>query len=227
MVRFLHTSDWQIGMRGGGLGRAAPEVRKKRLEAVERLLEVAAERECAFVVAAGDLFEHHGVDQTQVEEVARRIRAFPRLDVHVVPGNHDLPGPGAIWNRAALRNLPNLRVLSAEGPVALDGLDVTLWPFPVRSKHARTDPLAAAEVVADRPGVHVAIAHGHLTSVTFGGHEVDVKLPLDPAHVDRCGFDYLALGHWHGTRVFSAGDDAPRIAYSGTPEQTSYEEVDA
>lgn len=227
MVRFLHTSDWQIGMRGGGLGAAAPEVRRRRLVAVERLLEVAAAHGCAFVVAAGDLFEHHGVDHAQVEEVARRLGAFPALDVHAIPGNHDLAGPGSVWNRAALRNVANLHVHVEPGPVPLSEHGVTLWPFPVKSKHARHDPLSDAEVVRDLPGVHVAIAHGHLTTVTFGGHEVDVKLPIDPAHVERCGFDYLALGHWHGARIVRTADGAPRIAYSGTPERTSYEEIDA
>ena len=227
MVRFLHTSDWQIGMRGGGLGRAAETVRRRRIETLERVLATARAHGCAFVVAAGDQFENNGVDQAQVDEVARRLRAYPDLDVHAIPGNHDLPGPGSIYNRAALRHVPTLHVHATPGPVELGEHGVTLHPFPVTSRHALGDPLEGAPVVSDVDGVHVGVAHGHVVTATFGAHEGDVKLPIDPAHVDRCGLDYLALGHWHGARTFAAGDGADRVAYCGTHERTGYDEVDA
>jgi len=54
-----------------------------------------------------------------------------------------------------------------------------------------------------------------------------VVLPIDPAHVYRTGLDYLALGHWHSTRLITEQWGECRIAYSGTHEQTSYEEPDA
>jgi len=227
LVRFLHTSDWQIGMRGGGLGRAADTVRQRRIETIERLLALATERECDFVVAAGDLFENNGVDQSQVDDVARRLRAFPNLEIHAIPGNHDLPGPGSVFNRAVLRNVPNLRIHVVPEPIALPELGVTLHPFPVTSKHSLGDPLEGCPDVSGVDGVHVGLAHGHVITATFGGHEGDVKLPIDPAHVERCGLDYLALGHWHGTRTFNSGDGAARIAYSGTHERTAYDETDA
>jgi DNA repair exonuclease SbcCD nuclease subunit len=226
MVKFIHTSDWQIGMKGGGLGEKAGKlVGETRIQTVDKVLSLAEAEGADFVLACGDLFEDNKVAQPLVEDVARILRAHADVPVHVIPGNHDLPGPGSVWNRAALAGVPNLTVHTAEGPVAVaDG--ATLHPFPVRSRYAGTDPLEALPDLGAEAGIHLAMAHGHLTSVTFGDHEA-VTLPLDPKHVERSGLDYLALGHWHGTRIEKTADGMNRIAYSGTHEQTAYREKEA
>ena len=225
MIKFLHTSDWQIGMKGGGLGRAGALVAEQRIRTIERILEIAEAEDVDFVLACGDLFEHNQVADDQVTAVAHILRSHPGVEVHAIPGNHDLPGPGSVWNRAALRAVTNLQVHTTRELVELvaknSSTPVRLYPFPVHSRYTLTDPLAAVAPVAS-PGVSIGLAHGHLITVTFGAHESDIKLPLDPAHVDRIGLDYLALGHWHGTRIVSE-----RVAYSGTHEQTGYAETDA
>lgn len=225
MVRFLHTSDWQIGMKGSGLGAAGERVARARVQAVDRLLTLAEAQGVDFVVACGDLFEHNHVAQDVVEEVARLIAGHRTIEVHAIPGNHDLPGPGSVWNRSALRAVPNLHVHVDPTPVPLR--NATLHPFPVRSRFSGADPLAALPELRSEPGIHVGLAHGHVTSVTFGAHEEDIRLPLDPSHVDRAGLDYLALGHWHGLRIVTLRDGSRRVAYSGTHEQTSFRESDA
>ena len=225
MTKFVHTSDWQIGMKGGGLGDAAALVGKERVRTIDRVLAVAEEQGADFVVACGDLFEHNQVSQELVEDVARAIAGRRKVQVHAIPGNHDLPGAGSVWNRSALRSVPNLRVHLDNTPFVFK--DVTLHPFPVRSRYEASDPLATLPDLRGKPGVHVALAHGHLTSITFGAHEENIRLPLDPVHVDRAGLDFLALGHWHGSRTFAARDGATRIAYAGTHEQTSFRETDA
>ena len=226
MLRFIHTSDWQIGMKGGGLGEAGALVSNQRVETIDRVLTAAEQHGARWVLAAGDLFEDNKVSQDLVDRVAAVLRAHRDVEVHAIPGNHDLPGPGSVWNRAALKGVPNLQCHTEPGPVPIDA-EVTLHPFPVKSRFAGSDPLASLEDLASQPGIHIGLAHGHLTSCQFGGHEQDVRLPLDPSHVHRASLDYLALGHWHGTRVFPARDGHERIAYSGTHEQTSYAETDA
>ena len=58
-VRFLHTSDWQLGMTRHYLaGEAQPRFTADRVDTVRTLLALALERECSFVVVAGDVFDH-------------------------------------------------------------------------------------------------------------------------------------------------------------------------
>jgi DNA repair exonuclease SbcCD nuclease subunit len=191
---------------------------------------VAENQGVDFVVACGDLFEHNQVADDQVTAVARILRAHPSVEIHAIPGNHDLPGPGSVWNRAALRGVPSLHIYTVPAPTEIalsDGGVVVLHPLPVKSRYSLEDPLARLESVANDPRVHIGLAHGHITTITFGAHEGDIKLPIDPSHVDRIGLDYLALGHWHGTRLITTGSDGTRIAYSGTHEQTAYREGDS
>ncbi len=226
MVRFLHTSDWQIGMKGGGLGEAGTRVAKERIITVDRVLTIAEEYDTDFVLVAGDTFEDNRVSYADIESVARIIHSHPNVEIHVIPGNHDLPGPGSVWNRGVLRGVRNLIVHLTSEPVEIqDG--VILHPLPVLNRYTGTDPLAHLPNLQLDGHIHIAIAHGHLTTLTFGGTAEGVVLPIDPAHVYRTGLDYLALGHWHSTRLITEQWGECRIAYSGTHEQTSYEEPDA
>jgi hypothetical protein len=224
-IRFLHTADWQIGMKGSSLGEAGSRVAAQRIDTVERIFTTAREHGIGLVLACGDLFERNEVDAETVGRLAAILGRYPDIEVHAIPGNHDLAGPGSVWNRDPLRRLPRLVVHRKPEPARLGGLVV--HPFPVTSRYSARDPLAELPDLRGDGLVHVAMAHGHLTTVTFGAHEEDIRLPIDPRHVERAGLDYLALGHWHGTRIERTSDGRARIAYPGTHEQTSYREKDA
>ena len=64
----------------------------------------------------------------------------------------------------------------------------------------------------------MAVAHG---GILVFGESTESPNRIDAEAVLAKGFDYLALGDWHGT--FHLG---PRIWYSGTPEPTRFEEKD-
>ena len=60
-MKFLHTADWQIGMRAAHVGAAGVPVREARLEAARRVIETGREAGAEFVVVCGDTFEDNGV----------------------------------------------------------------------------------------------------------------------------------------------------------------------
>ncbi|NOX53263.1 MAG: hypothetical protein GXP27_02265 [Planctomycetes bacterium] len=57
MVRFLHTADWQIGMKAAHVGEKAERVRDERLNAARRVVQVGREHSAEFIVVAGDTFK--------------------------------------------------------------------------------------------------------------------------------------------------------------------------
>ena len=69
-MQFIHTADWQIGMRAGHAGRAAQKVRAARLRAAERVCEIATQESVDFLLIAGDTFEDNSVDRQLVIAVA-------------------------------------------------------------------------------------------------------------------------------------------------------------
>ncbi len=215
-----------MGMKGSGLGSAAQTVSRARLESLDRLFTLAEEHAVDAILAAGDLFEKNDVAEDLVEAVAAVLRRHPSIPIHAIPGNHDLAGPGSVWNRDAVNGMDHFHLHRTFDPVDL-AEGVVLHPFPVRSIHGREDVLEDLPDLAPDGRIHVGLAHGHLKGEIFDDHEAGVTLPLDRRHVARSGLDFLALGHWHGLRRISDADGAVRIAYSGTHEQTHWREKKA
>ena len=87
-MKFLHTADWQIGMKAAHVGDGGEKVRRERLAAANRVVAAARERGAEFILLAGDTFEHNAVPRADVQRVADILGAF-QGPVYVIPGNHD------------------------------------------------------------------------------------------------------------------------------------------
>ena len=66
-MKYLHTADWQIGMRVSHVGEAGARVREERLAAARRVVEAAREGAADFMLVAGDTFEDNGVDRVLIQ----------------------------------------------------------------------------------------------------------------------------------------------------------------
>ena len=139
--------------------------------------------------------------------------------VFIIPGNHDPLVPGAVWEDRSWEAARNVVVFSENTPYELPG--ATLYPCPLRGKQSDADPTSWIRAEGgDR--IHIGLAHGSVEGAPIG--EWDHPIPRDAA--SRSGLDYLALGHWHSFGLFGT-KDAPRTAYSGTHEPTSFGERDS
>jgi DNA repair exonuclease SbcCD nuclease subunit len=54
LVSFLHTADWQIGMKASRVADAAENVRKARIDAAQQLIRMASQLQVDFVLIAGE-----------------------------------------------------------------------------------------------------------------------------------------------------------------------------
>lgn len=219
--RLVATADWQIGMVGGTYSPVAAKLlRDTRISTIGRVLEAAETVGAQAVLAAGDLFEFPDQPQDTAAAVASVLQDHRDVPIHVIPGNHDLYGPGTVWTKPQLKGVSHMTVHHEDGPVSLaDG--VTLWPLPVRSKHDVNPLHDRLPPVHDEPGVHVVMAHGHDIAYLPLDHE-DCKLPIDSEIVVDKGYALLVLGHWHSFKRISE-----RVVYPGTHEQTKFGEKDA
>lgn len=221
MYRFLHTSDWQIGMRAAGLGAASEKIRQHRLDAIRNLLALAAAERVAAVVVAGDLFEDNQVAARLVEQVAGLLNDADACPIYLLPGNHDPFTLGSVWHRDVWRQLrPHVRLLTNERPIELTA-GVTLHPCPLLAKHGTDDPTARIPPrSADDGSLRIAVAHGTMRIRPDVGDD-DFPIALDAS--GRARVDYLALGHWHSVLAGPCG----RAWYSGTHETTKFGERDS
>ncbi len=218
-MKFLHTADWQIGMRAAHVGAAGVRVREARLDAARRVIEAARGAGVEFVVVCGDTFEDNGVDRVLVQKVADILAGFGG-PVYVIPGNHDPFMPGSVWEHPAWRSHGNVHVLCQDTSIDVPG--GTLFPCPAREQHSGKDPTSWITAGASG-GIRVGLAHGTVEGVHQ--EEPDYPIPRDAAV--RAALDYLAIGHWHSTAMYQAPDGARRMAYSGTHETTKFGERDS
>ncbi len=217
MLSFLHTADWQIGMKARRVARVAEKVRAARLETASRLTRLAVERRVDFVVIAGDVFEDNLVSLEDVHRVLRILSECAPIPVFILPGNHDPLTPDSVYNRSAFRESPppNVHVFRSREPVRpVPG--VVLLPAPLEAKEGFDDP---TDGLGPAPGreegvIAVGVAHGSLR-IPNKFQPNDFPIALDAP--ERHGLDYLALGHWHSFYVHGS-----RAAYPGTPEPTGF-----
>ena len=63
MVRFLHTSDWQLGMTRHFFSEGAQErYNQARFDVIRTLGRIAEAEKCQFVAVCGDAFESNQVE---------------------------------------------------------------------------------------------------------------------------------------------------------------------
>jgi DNA repair exonuclease SbcCD nuclease subunit len=218
-MRFLHTADWQIGMKAAALGDAAANVREERLAAGRRVVETAKSRDVDFLLVAGDLFEDNAVDRVLVQKVADILNSFGR-PVFIIPGNHDPFVPGSVWEHPAWKSSSNVHVLFEETSIEIPG--GILYPCPVREKHSERNPTSWIPLERDRH-IRIGVAHGTVEDVRQD--EPDCPIPRDASQ--KAGLDFLALGHWHSYTTYQRPDGTSHMAYSGTHETTKFGERDS
>lgn len=225
-ITFLHTADWQIGKPFAGCDDDAKRhaLQAERIAAIGRIGEAARERNAAFVVVCGDLFDSPGVTKGTVSAALGAIGAVG-LPVFAIPGNHDHAGPGSLWERPFFRDerdalAPNFTLLDAAAP--FDRPDALLFPCPLAGKRVVSDPArwlrdAAGTLVPDDPRPRIVLAHGAAHGFTSDGID---EADDDGGGADRLdlakipdAYDYLALGDWHGLLEIDR-----RAWYPGTPE---------
>jgi DNA repair exonuclease SbcCD nuclease subunit len=224
-VRFVHTSDWQLGMMRRFLGpEAGARYSQARVDAIERIAAVAAEHDAAFVVVAGDVFDSNQVDRQVVLRACEALRSIS-CPVYVLPGNHDSLEPGTVWACPTLtKHLPSHVDVLVDSEPRHPTPQVEVVGVPWRTRRPHTDPLEALESLDEvaQGDVRVLVGHGQVDSLApdVGGPALIRLDAVERAVRDR-RVHYVALGDRHScTSVGETG----RIWYSGTPEPTRPEE---
>lgn len=219
MVKFLHTADWQIGMKAAHTQDQAPVVRAARLKSAARVIELAREENVAFILVAGDTFEDAAVERSLIEQVAQILESSP-VPVYLLPGNHDPLMPGGVWEHRVWKSLRNVQLMREPAPLVVDG--AMLFPCPLFAKYGTANPTSWI-AAKDRPEICIGLAHG---TVQHAPQDCsDFPLPRNAAVL--AGLDYLAIGHWHSTAIYETPAASGVMAYSGTHETTKFGERDS
>jgi len=215
-MRFLHTADIQLGLKLRFVpGESGVRVRSQRFDTLRHIAGVAKEQGAQAVVVAGDFFDDNSVGPDTIQLAEDSLQTFAPIPVLILPGNHDAATEHSALKR--LQGLKHVHVLMDQEPVEIEG--TLFYPCPLSRRHETSDPtswLPERDPGDDR--VRVAIAHGGVIEFSESSESPNL---IDADGVLAKGFDYLALGDWHGTFKFR-----DKAWYPGTPEATRWTEKD-
>ena len=195
-MRFIHAADVHLDspLQSLALQDAAQIARMRRAcrDVFERLIDFSIEQKVAFVLIAGDLYDHD-LPNMQIAVFLRNQLA--RLEkngirVVIVKGNHD--AGNKITSALALP--ANTRILSDRKPETLlyDDLHVAIHGQSFKAGPI-SENLAASYPAAKHGYLNIGILHTSLS----GNIDHDVYAPCKLEDLTTRGYDYWALGHIH------------------------------
>ncbi|MBQ7724917.1 MAG: exonuclease SbcCD subunit D [Lachnospiraceae bacterium] len=235
-MRFLHTSDWHLGLTfRGGVSYADDQI-----YAIKNILKIASDEKADGILLSGDIFDKSVASSEAIhiyDEVMTEICVTMGIPVYAIAGNHD--GAERISQCSELLKKSGLYIAGAleEKPVVINNgdTDIYLLPWISTDKAISVFPEKADEIrsLEDAYGVvldtfrssfikghkNILVAHAFIvnaeTSVSDRAAEVG-KASMIGSHVFK-GFDYVALGHLHGPQKIN-----DKIRYSGSPVPYSF-----
>jgi DNA repair exonuclease SbcCD nuclease subunit len=227
-IRFIHTSDWQLGMTRAFLSEeAGARFSQDRINAISALGSLAAKHDAQFIIVAGDVFESNQLSRQTLLRTLDALKSLP-VPIFLLPGNHDPLDASSIFSTKEFREAgEHIVVIRDMQPIPVPGLEgVEVVGAPWRTKHPSSDlcrDLAKSLRPADGV-VRIAVAHGQVDALSPDKSRPEI---IDLANAENAiaegKFHYLGLGDRHS--VTSVGTSG-RIRYSGAPVATAFDEVE-
>jgi DNA repair exonuclease SbcCD nuclease subunit len=224
MAKILHTADLHLGARLPGLGRSGDRVRSALKSALTAIIDLAIHEKVDAVIIAGDLFDSNQVSSSLIRFALGEIARLKGIPCLVLPGTHDCLEEGSVLMSFDHHDKPdNLSVfLDPENPVIrLKDRELTFYGLPNLSSRSTKNPVASVRR-EEHDGKHVLLAHG---SFVIPGKTAPDDHPFTADDIDKSGFDYVALGHWHS--LFELPTTRTKAAYCGSPERKAFDQTGA
>ena len=225
-VRFLHTSDWQLGMTRHFLSEeAAPRFAQARVDAIEQLGKLAQDHNADFIVVAGDVFESNHLKRQTVDRTIEALKEV-RVPIFLLPGNHDPLDASSIFSTPKFKAAgEQILVIRDTEPIPVPGLDgVEVVGAPWRTKHPSSDLCAdmLAKLEPSDDKLRVAVCHGQTEEFSGKTPPGNINLANAEAALLDGRIHYLALGDRHSVKnVGKTG----RVWFSGAPVATDFNET--
>lgn len=235
-MKFLHTSDWHLGMTfRGGVSYA-----KDQKYVIQQICQIAKNENVDGILLAGDIFDKSIASTEAIQlydEMMTYICATLEIPIFAIAGNHD--GAERLSQCSELLKKSGLYIAGSltDEPQVMNVGDVDIYLLPwistdkVKAVYPdKRDEIKSMEdayrVVLDKyrnafekDHKNIIVSHAFIvnaeTSVSDRAAEVGKATMIGSYVFD--GFDYVALGHLHGPQQINK-----HIRYSGSPMAYSF-----
>lgn len=220
--KFLHAADLHLDSPLLGLATKsadyAARVDRASRDAFEKLIALAIDEGCSFVVLAGDIFDGDLRNFETGLFFIDRMRRLEEASIHafIILGNHDAENRFA----SKLSMSANVHVFDSKQAhaIAIEALQVTVHgrSFPQRDV---TENIARDYPAAVAGHFNIGVLH----TACQGSESYHVSYaPCTVEQLVNHGYDYWALGHVHARAVLNID---PHIVYPGNLQGRSPKET--
>lgn len=216
MLTFIHGADFHLDSPFSGLDpQQAIQRRKEQRELLEKLVQVAQEKQVQFVLLSGDLLD----GQTTYRETAMALaEELGKLTcpVFISPGNHDYYHRTSLYAGSFWPENVHIFRSSKIEQVALGAQNCVIYGRAFQAQQETQSPLQGFSVAQDGR-MHIMALHA----------QVDGKgnyAPITREQIAESGLDYLALGHVHLYDGLQQ-EGKTHWAYAGCPEGRGFDET--
>lgn len=226
IIRFLHTSDWQLGMTRHFLSEGAQErYNQARFDSIRTMGRIAKEEKCQFMVVCGDTFESNLVDR---KTVARALEALKEVSipVYILPGNHDPLNAASVYRTSTFveRKPENVQIIQNSSLILIsEGVELVGAPW--MSKRPVYNPIVEAinPLTPTENVIRICLGHGAVDVLSPNQESNDIiSVSMLGKAIAEGKIHFVGLGDRHSLTKVSDDD---RIWYSGTPEPTDFREI--
>jgi len=227
MIKFLHLADLHLGYRPLYLQEKAAQRQSDFLNAFRRAVDFAIEpaNQISFVLIAGDLFDSHNPPDNLVAAAKHQLNRLTAtgIKVFILPGTHDaVDRPGSLYHRAdrlggaVMVTNPDMALIET---LTVDDTPVHLYAMAnVRSS---TELPTRNFSKQEKEGLHIAFLHAEVLEPGLKNDSGEIRLTKEM--IEKSGFDYIALGHYHNYTEYRYG--ATLVVYPGTLEGKDFTEA--
>jgi DNA repair exonuclease SbcCD nuclease subunit len=225
MIRFLHTSDWQLGMSRRFLSEEAQaRYTQARFDAIRTMGRIAKEKQCQFMLVCGDSFESNQVDRKTVARAIEALKEVP-VPVYLLPSNHDPLNAASVYRSSTFmeKKPVHVHIIEDTEPIQV-AAGFELVGAPWLSKRPNGNPIIEVLNALPPAGSIKRICMGHgIVDIFTPDKEAENVITISKleAAISEGKVHFIALGDRHSLTKVGSGD---RIWYSGTPESTDFSE---
>ncbi len=215
-VKIAHCADLHIGTKISGLGHKAALRAGEIKNSFFNIINLCSKEKVDLLCVSGDLFDDVGIVASDIEEI-KTVCKNVDFKIVISPGNHDPFSADSPYKDGWPENVTVFKNDYLEN-IEFDDIKTRVWGAAFKGRH-ENKPLLKNIVIPKDDFINLGVLHGEIVNSYKSRYN-----PICIEDIEKCGFDYLALGHIHKRSIiYKSGETF--YSYCGNSESSGFNDL--
>jgi len=237
-VKFLQFSDVHMGATTSSSKLNLPmDKTKQRQEELQGIFKkacaIAKERNIDIVLIPGDLWDDESISTDMALFTFEQLQGIAPIPVFITPGNHDYYSFTSFYNKTLYeetsrkKSPDNVHIFTEKTFQSFQFTTQTGVSINIAGivySEVVNGRLFAQPIPKSPDALNILVFHGSLDNIELSADKKKY-FPFSKAELLNQGFDYAAIGHYHGYQQIKDEQGRIRGAYAGCPAGLGLDET--